>query len=79
MAMEYCLPMRHKPYQFGISNMMWWVVFAAFHFWLCSLGAWGVILAVVIDKHVAVAYLCWAARVDRRDATIQPVETRQAA
>jgi hypothetical protein len=71
--------MSHKPYQFGISNMMWWVAFAAFNCWLCSLGAWGIILAVVIDKHVLVAYLCWAARVDRREPKIQHVEARQAA
>lgn len=59
--------------------MMWWVAFAAVNFWLCSLGAWGVILAVVIDKHVLVAYFCWAARVDRRDKTAQQCEVRQAA
>ena len=59
--------------------MMWWVAFAALNFWLCSLGAWGVILAVVIDKHVLVAYVCWAARVDRRDKKPAPIEVRQAA
>jgi hypothetical protein len=59
--------------------MMWWVAFAAVNFWLCSLGAWGVILAVVIDKHVLVAYLCWAARVDRRERPPQRIEVRQAA
>ena len=71
--------MSHRPFQFGISNMMWWVAFAAVNFWLCSLGAWGVILAVVIDKHVLVAYVCWAARVDRRDRKPRPIEVSQAA
>ena len=63
--------MRHQPNQFGISSLMWWVAFAAFNCWLWSLGAWGIIVAVVIDKHVLVAYLCWAARVDRRNS--QPI------
>ena len=45
---------------------MWLVAFAAANCWLFSLGAWGGILAVVIDKHVLVAYLCMKADVDRR-------------
>jgi hypothetical protein len=71
--------MNQRPYQFGIAHLMWCVAFAAMNFWLCSLGAWGVILAIVIDKHVLVAYVCWAARVDRRDKKPPTVEVRQAA
>ena len=71
--------MRHRPYQFGISSLMWWVAFAAFNCWLCSLGAWGIIVAVVIDKHVLVAFLCWAAQVDRRERKAVSVEVRKAA
>jgi hypothetical protein len=64
--------MRQTPVQFGLSTMMWLVAFAAFNCWLCSLGAWGVIVAVVIDKHVLVAYLCMRMDVDRRAArTVQ--------
>ena len=58
---------------------MWCVAFAAINFWLFSWGACGVIVAVVIDKHVLVAYLCWKAQVDRRADPAQAVETRKAA
>ena len=71
--------MRHGPFQFGVSTLMAWVAFAAFNFWLFSLGAWGGILAVVIDKHVLVAYLCWKADVDRRGQRTTTVELKQAA
>jgi hypothetical protein len=69
-----------RPFQFGISTLMVWVAFAAFNFWLCSFGAWGVIVAVVIDKHVLVAYLCWRLQVDRRrQESIAPAKLHQAA
>ena len=58
--------MDSRPFQYGISTLMGCVAFAAFNFWLCSLGAWAVIIAVVIDKHVLVAYLCWRLQIDRR-------------
>lgn len=60
------LAMNIRPRQFGLSTLIWLVVFAAFNFWLISLGVWGTILAIVIDKHVLVAYLCMVARVDQR-------------
>jgi hypothetical protein len=53
-------------FQFGIATLMWWVAFAALNCWLFSLGPWGAIVALVTDKHVLVAYLCWLAQVDRR-------------
>jgi hypothetical protein len=56
--------MRHRAFQFGISSLMWLVVVAAIHCWLFSLGSYGIIIAIVADKHILVAYLCWAARVD---------------
>lgn len=59
------MSMTSRPFQFGVSALMWLVVFAALNFWLFSLGAWGGILAVVIDKHVLVAYLCMKAEVDQ--------------
>lgn len=55
-----------RPFQFGLSSLVWLVVFVACNLWLFSLGAWGGVLALVIDKHVLVAYLCMKARVDRR-------------
>jgi hypothetical protein len=58
--------MCRRAYQFGLSNLMWWVVVAAIHCWLISQGSWGIIIALVVDKHVLVAYLCWVAQVDRR-------------
>lgn len=69
----------HRPYQFGLSSMMWWVAFSAVNFWLFTLGAVGIIVAVVIDKHVLVAYLCWAAQVDRREREATAVPIRKAA
>jgi hypothetical protein len=60
--------MSRRGFQFGISSLMWWTLFAAVHCWLFSLGAWGIIVAIVTDKHLLVAYLCWAARVDRPPA-----------
>jgi hypothetical protein len=58
--------------QFGISTLMWLVVAAAIHCWLFSHGPYGIIVTIVVDKHILVAYLCWVARVDR----IVPVEGR---
>ena len=63
-------PMTRPPLQFGIASLMWLVAFAAFNCWLFSLGAWGGILAAVIDKHVLVAYLCMKADVDRRPRAV---------
>ena len=59
--------MNGRPLQYGISTLMTWVAFAAVNCWLCTLGAWGIIVAVVIDKHVLVACLCWRLQVDRRE------------
>ena len=60
------MPMPRRPLQFGLASLMWLVTFAAFNCWLFSFGAWGGILAAVIDKHVLVAYLCMKANVDRQ-------------
>ncbi|MBI3469589.1 MAG: hypothetical protein HY000_41845 [Planctomycetes bacterium] len=67
--------MTRRPLQFGLSSLMWLVAFAAANCWLFSLGAWGGILAVVIDKHVLVAYLCMRADVDRRARKSPGAET----
>lgn len=58
--------MKHRSFQFGLAALVWLVVFAAFNCWLFTLGSWGRVVAVVIDKHVIVAYLCMIAQVDRR-------------
>ncbi len=58
--------MTHRSFQFGLAALVWLVVFAAFNCWLFTLGFWGGVVAVVIDKHVVVAYLCMLAQVDRR-------------
>ena len=58
--------MQRPCYQFGLSSLMWLGLFAALNCWMCTLGRWGVILAIVIDKHVLVAYLCWRVRIDTR-------------
>jgi len=58
--------MASRPFQYGISALMACVAFAAFNFWLCTHGAWGIVLVMVIDKHIVVAYLCWRLQVDRR-------------
>ncbi len=55
------------------------VAFAAFNCWLYSLGTWGVIVAVVIDKHVLVAYFCWMARVDQPRQQLPAGQVRKAA
>ena len=69
--------MTRRPLQFGLSSLMWLVAFAAANCWLFSLGAWGGILAVVIDKHVLVAYLCMKADVDRRARKTIVAENRR--
>ena len=61
--------MTRYPFQFGISSLMWLVAFAALNFWMFSFGAWGVILALAIDKHLLVAYFCMLAKVDQRKQT----------
>src|SRR6059036_3264420 len=66
--------MTSRPVQFGLSTVLYLVAFAAFNFWLFSLGAWGVIVAVVIDKHVLVAYLCMRAQVDRQAPPVLSTE-----
>jgi hypothetical protein len=59
---------RHR-FQFGLSTLLWIVVFMACNCWLCTrLYPWGLILAMTVDKHVLVAYLCMKFRVDRRAA-----------
>jgi hypothetical protein len=57
---------KRNPMQFGLSTILWCVLLSAINFWLVTIGPWGVILAVVFDKHVLVAFLCWSARVDIR-------------
>jgi len=59
--------MSERSYQFGLSTILWLVALAAINFWLFRLGPWGIVLAVVFDKHVLVAALCWSARVDHRE------------
>ena len=72
--------MRRPPLQFGLSTLMWVVVFAACNCWLCShVYPWGLILAMTIDKHVLVAYLCMRARVDKRVQPAQVIERMRAA
>ena len=58
--------MIRNPLQFGLSSLLLLVLFTAINCWLFTFGAWGGILAVVIDKHVLVAYLCMKADVDRQ-------------
>ena len=65
--------MTRSRFQFGLSSLLWFVVFAAFNFWLFSLGSWGGIVALTIDKHVLVAYLCMKFRVDERGRAGTPV------
>jgi hypothetical protein len=65
--------------QFGISTLMWLVLAAAVHCWLFTLGPYGVIVTIVVDKHIVVAYLCWIARVDRSIAIVERPANRQAA
>jgi hypothetical protein len=70
---------RNRGFQFGLSALMWFVVVAAVHCWLVSLGPYGVIIVIVADKHILVAYLCWAARVDHSVAASRPSAVRKAA
>jgi hypothetical protein len=67
-----------RSFQFGLSTLLWLVAFCAFNCWLFSMGAWGIILAAVIDKHVLVAYLCMLAQVDRREAGAPPAGAQDA-
>lgn len=60
--------MNRRRFQFSLADLLWLVVFAACNFWMFRFGPIGVIIAIVIDKHILVAYLCCSARVDRRDA-----------
>jgi uncharacterized membrane protein len=65
--------------QFGISTLMWVIVAAAVHCWLFSHGPYVVIVTIVVDKHILVAYLCLIARVDRTVEAANQAANRRAA
>lgn len=71
--------MMRNPFQFGLSSLVLMVVFAALNCWLFTFGAWGGILAVVVDKHVLVAYLCMKTDVDRRVQRARAIQPAPAA
>jgi hypothetical protein len=71
--------MVRNPVQFGLSSLVLLVLFAALNCWLFKFGAWGGVLAVVVDKHVLVAYLCMKADVDRRSTASSTDVSRGAA
>ena len=50
--------MQQRSGQFSVATLMWVVFWVALHYWMFKLGALWAAFAIVLDKHVLVAYFC---------------------